>query len=287
MEWRYETPYTIVNVDETTTTTKLAGGYSPTSFGGEKDIQYGAISRALFKRGARINGMVGMGGNVMLDEINRTDFENISFLMGFFESPYQYTMQEDEGRLFLNPNQVPRREGKEYRWLFLGTMNIQDIGNQPLSMAFKSRFHIIRVQYTKKEMKEILEELFRLTEYEKDIFNSLYNYIQGWHQAKDVLFPAGIRHYVGFFTYLRSILRDIDWDDVDEDLVLKGTGFTLELFLKEILRSAMLMPIVNESNRQLVDEKENQIQRWATNYYEDIKTYVRANSIDDLETVIY
>ena len=51
MEWRYETPYIIYNMDETTTTSKLAGGYSPVSFGGIKEIRYGVMTKALLKRG--------------------------------------------------------------------------------------------------------------------------------------------------------------------------------------------------------------------------------------------
>ena len=218
----------------------------------------------------------------MFDEINRTPFENISFLMGFLESPYSYIIEEDDSRAIYNPNQLKRKSGKEYRWVKLATMNIQDVGNVPLSSAYKSRYHIVQVRYSKEKMERILDVLFRFTPYEREIFNRLYETINGWQKAGDIQFPAGVRHYNAFFKFLRSSLDQVELES--GKLKIKATEFSLEMFLIEILRSAIMMPIVNETRKQVVETKEQQIERLAKTFNETIMDFLK-DSNNDLTTL--
>jgi len=288
LEWRYGTPFAIYNVDETTTAERLNGGYSPMSFATrEKIIRYGIITKSLLKRGFPVGDeRVGLGANVMLDEINRTDFENISFLMGFFESPYQYTLEE-ESRIVYHPN-YRSDLGFEHRWVFCATMNIQDIGNNPISLAFKSRFHIIRIRYREPEILEILELLHRLSEYEKTLFRELFQTIQGWRNAKDIRFPAGIRHYDRFFSFLRNGLANMILTDNDI-LISKYTSRTLEDLFNAIMRSTIMMPIIDENRPNLVDIKEKSIAKLSKDFSKIITLEVIDNNrdLDVLETILY
>jgi MoxR-like ATPase len=278
MEWRYRTPKMSVNIDETTTATKLGGGYSPMSFASKKKVvHYGTISRCLLRRGLRNKKgeLIGIGANLLLDELNRTDFENISFLMGFFESPYRYYL-DVEGRPFLNPNH--RSEFNfEYRWLCFATMNIQDIGNQPLSLAFKSRFHIIEIEYRKEDVEEILNNLFRFSTYEKRIFSQLYNQVNSWKSANEIRFPAGIRHYNKFFKLLRNGLRKVTTEDTmisQEGLIIRNTTLTLSQHILGILKSAIMMPIIDENRAGLLQAKKDNLESLSKEFTGYIISYL-------------
>lgn len=297
LKWRYGTPYIVYNVDETTTSSKLNGGYSPMSFAtGKKEVRYGVISRALLKRNLELGGkVVGMGANVMLDEINRTPFENISFLMGFFESPHSYILQEDNGRVFLNPNERSDLDN-EMRWCFTATMNIQDIGNQPLSLAFKSRFHIIRIRYEVEEMKEVLDTLFNFHPYEENIFTEIYDTVDGWAKGREIKFPAGIRHYNTFFRLLRRGLKKLTTDassSTKTDLMIENSNYNLVEYLVEILRSSIMMPIIDENRSGLVEQKEKAVKNMAKNVASKIVDAIQSyqsssvqKQIDNLNTII-
>lgn len=288
LEWRFGTPIAIYNVDETTTAERLNGGYSPMSFATKKKvIRYGVITKSLLRKGYTVgNERIGLGANVMLDEINRTDFENISFLMGFFESPYQYTLEE-EGRIIYHPN-YRSDLGFEHRWVFCATMNIQDVGNNPISLAFKSRFHIIRIRYEESDILEILDLLHRLSEYEKILFNELFRTIQGWRDANDIKFPAGVRHYDRFFSFLRNGLANMVLTENDI-LISKYTSRTLEEFFNAIMRSTIMMPIIDENRPNLVDIKEKNLAKLSKDFAELITSEVIDNNrdLDVLETILY
>lgn len=287
LQWRYGTPIAIYNVDETTTAERLNGGYSPMSFATKKKvIRYGLITKSLLKKGYSVGiERIGLGANVMLDEINRTDFENISFLMGFFESPYQYTLEE-EGRIIYHPNYRPDLSF-EHRWIFCATMNIQDVGNKDISLAFKSRFHIIRVSYDESDVLEILDSLHRLCEYEKTIFGDLYKTIQGWRNANDIKFPCGIRHYDRFFSFLRNGMGGMIL--TKDKLISRYTSRSLKSVLNAILRSTIMMPIIEENRPQMVDMKEKSIAKLSEDFAKLITTFVKDNGgdLDVLETILY
>jgi len=283
LEWRYGTPYEIYNIDENTTTTKLAGGFSPLSFAtGKKVIEYGILAKCLLKRDLEINGeVVGLGGNLMFDEINRGEFEAFSFMMGFFASPYRFLIVE-EGRVMENPNHRPDLEG--FRFFFEGTMNIQDVGNNPLSMAFKSRFHFVSVKYDKTMVQNILNLSYQLAKYEVDIFDTIWGNVSSWHSNQDVRFPAGIRHYANFFKFLRNGLSKMN-----KKLEIGQTGKNLKSYLADIIRSAIVLPIIDENRRGIVDSKEKSTQNIASSIYDLIKTQFDSfnKELDALETIVY
>jgi hypothetical protein len=166
-------------------------------------------------------------------------------------------------------------------------MNIQDIGNQPISSAFKSRYHIQQIRYTKEKLNRILNVLFRLSPYEQEIFTRLYEAVNNWQKSGDIQFPAGVRHYNAFFKFLRSALSQLIIEG--GILKIKDTDFTLEIFIKEMLRSSIMMPIVNETRKQVVETKEQQIERLAKYFTDIIQDYLKNNNnnLEVLEIVDY
>lgn len=285
-------------MDENTSSEKLAGGYSPLSFAlGKKDIRYGIITKSLLKRGHtnkyidlegnRKEELIGYGSNLLLDELNRTPFENLSFLMGFYQSPYSY-MIEEEGRIVVNPNN--RTEfNNEHRWVMFGTMNISDIGNNPLSLAFKRRFHIIRIRYNDQTLLKILRSLFKFQKdtYEEKIFLDLNSTITSWHENDEITFPCGVSHYHTFFTFLRNGLKRLRIDEKDNELYMGKTKIKLEKYLESILRSTIIMPIINENDAEMVAEKEGEAESLAKDYAHQIKSYIEEKSIKKLYTVLF
>lgn len=309
MEWRFGTPSQSFNIDETTTSVKLGGGYSPSSFASKTVIiAYGIISRCLLKKGLsdRLGNIIGFGANLLLDELNRTDFENIAFLMGFLENPYEYSIEE-EGRPILNPNNRNDLDF-EMRWLLDCTMNIQDVGNQPISYAFKSRFHIMQIRYTQEQVEKILTELYRFSSksgYEAKIFKNIYTEIDAWRTQLEIKFPAGIRHYNNFFTYLRSGMARLEAQGEFslQNLKIRNTDLTIQEYILISLRSAILMPIIDENKEFVITEKEDQIKDWSvkfSNYIIDFlkereseykKSFAideaRQLALDELDSIIY
>jgi hypothetical protein len=165
-------------------------------------------------------------------------------------------------------------------------MNIQDVGNRPLSLAFKSRFHHINIKYTKKEHLDILDKTLNLKKYEKRLFDEIYDTTKGWHTANEIRFPCGVRHYTTFFKFLREGLKGIV--KKGKKLIMKHTDRELGEFLVDILRSAIMMPIIDENQRGIVESKEEIIESMGReDLYKIIKEFAEKNGLDDLETLIY
>ncbi|MFX1522165.1 MAG: AAA family ATPase, partial [Promethearchaeota archaeon] len=283
LEWRYGVGYEIFNVDENTTIAKLGGGFSPLSFGGDKVIRYGVITKCNLKKGkmSADGELIGWGKNICLDELNRGEAENYAFLMGFFAAPYRYLIEE-EGRVIENPNR--RADLYGVRWQFCATMNIQDVGNQPLPLALKRRFFIIRSDYETEQVEEIIDGVIKLSSYEKDILESLMRAISGWHSHNEIRFPAGIGHYTKFFKSLRSGLQNMD-----EDLNNKFTKQKLESFIEDILIATIIMPIIDENRRKVVEGKLKAVKNLASDAFKNIEEHYNDNGkdLESLETIIY
>jgi len=297
LEWRFKTPYRVFGVDETTSAEKLSGGFSPITFAsGKRSIRYGIITKCLFKRGkteripteeGMIEDIIGYGANLLLDEINRTPFPEISFLLSFLaKNPASYEIQE-EGRVVYNPNFLPEL-GKESRWVLFGTMNTMDIGNNQLAYAFKRRAMMIKTDYfaysdsrlkrglttTGNPYLDILREKIKVmpNSYEEKIFKDIYDNIKSWQVNEEITYPCAIDHYLKFFKYLRNGLKKVK---VKNDVLYIGdTDISLERYIISILRSTIVMPVVNENNREIVTEKENLTKEYAKKYAKDIKSVI-------------
>ena len=176
------------NVDEATTSYNLFGGFDPSALvAGERRIHYGVITKALKEK-----------KNVLLDELNRTDFKNISKLMGFLSAPYRLVLEES-GEVFEYP-----------KWFVLfATMNIGDEGNFSLSRAFKRRFLIIKVKYTELELKEILEPLCGKDNLLLEMCLELYKFTWQLAEEKLVLFGCGVGHLINFIKALKVFQEEI------------------------------------------------------------------------------
>lgn len=297
LEWRFGTPYRAFNIDETVTSEKLAGGFSPITFAsGKKEIRYGIITKCLLKRGKYeehvIDGelkreIVGFGSNLMLDEMNRCPSESIAFLLGFLAPPYTYEIEE-ENRIIHNPNW--RSEfNNEMRWFLCGTMNTMDIGNYGLSSAFKSRWNYIKAEYEATDdiigHLEIVRELMKLTDYEENIFKDIYANVKTWVLNDDVMFPCGVRHYKNFFTLLRNGLDKLIHDEDKGVYHVGESEVTLSEYIYTILVSSVIMPIINENQPEIVAEKENLAKNYAQEYENIILTHLRAGK--ELVTILF
>jgi MoxR-like ATPase len=291
-EWKYHVPYGKLAVSSATMDYTIRGGLDPTSFSGKKAIKYGVLSRALLKKGFV---PFGTARNMFFDEINRTDFRELSFLMSFFESPHTFTIEDDEARPFINPNQ---RKGRAC-WIFMATMNVADQGNEAMSSAFESRFSMIEAKYTKEMVILILHRVFSgLSPGEEQIAILLVESTRSWAVDNHVLFPAGIRHLISFFKrlrmdlkqiinpnkYLRSVMyrpsggyqEFIELKNDDGDVVLaQQDGYVLSEIVQKIMVSTILMPITDKSAKENLES----IKATAFERLPSILKYIR----DDLQ----
>lgn len=286
-EWKYDVGFNLVNVDESTSAATLRGGFSPLAIGGGEDvseIRYGEISKCLLnplwiekmmiKNGQRKRGGTtgeSCGKNILIDEMNRADFRNYAFLMGYFEAPYKFILPEDDSREFPNPNKTPE---KIIKWILIATMNTSDVGVESLSLAFKSRFSMITVHYVINEMMQIIRKsMYGLNAYEEKIARDLIDNTISWAESNDIVFPVGIRHLRSFLRQLRLGIQDllsgrlsqayVDWDtnyrgyeNVSDSsgkvLLTKEQNYQLEALIRNLILSLIVMPIVDENNATVV-----------------------------------
>lgn len=263
-EWKYSTGYLTLNVDESTTSFQLRGGISPDIFAlgdiskvdERSRIEYGLIPMALLSkdftktiitRDGKKTVRIGQAKNFFADEVNRTDFRNISFTMGFYASPYQFTLKEDNNRVFPNPNALYG----ETRWISLATMNTADVGNEALSLAFKRRFHIVQVEFDQDHWKEVFKSIFRVDEQDWRVqvaltINSMTN---EWKKSV-VLFPAGIGHVLSFIKEFELSIEDLYNDKLKKALNLDPNDRpgNLRTLVKNILDATVKNAIVDENS---------------------------------------
>jgi len=227
---RYGIDYIFLNVDESTTAYHLIGGFSPEALKlGKKVIHYGVIPRAILER-----------KHVFLDELNRTDFRNISKLMGFYAAPYKLIIQES-GEVFTKP-----------KWFVtLATMNIGDEGNFSLSRAFKRRFAILKVSYNRLELDEILQSIPETKDDQElqEICKAIYEETWKWSQEKLVLFGVGIAHLRNFARVFKVFQKDMDYDDA----------------LRETFKITVLMQIIDENDIYRLEEIERRSEEFINN----------------------
>lgn len=195
LQWLYGVDHIVFGINEKVTTGQLTGRIN-LKIVGDPDavkVEYGILTRCLFKEGYRD---AGMEMNLTLDEMNRTDFKHLAFLMSFLESPYYYTIDDDNFRMILYPN----RENHVV-WSLQGTMNTADIGNERIPVAAKQRFVFIEVDYSNEQMKGILKRSFNLetkpgAPLDHWVINYLmiiYEFTKEFIKKKYVKFPAGVR----------------------------------------------------------------------------------------------
>jgi len=224
---RYGVDYIFLNIDESTTAYHLIGGFSPEALKmGKKIIHYGVIPRALLER-----------KHVFLDELNRTDFRNISKLMGFYAAPYKLVIQES-GEVFTKP-----------KWFVtLATMNIGDEGNFSLSRAFKRRFAILKVAYNRLELDEILRSIPETKDDQElqEICKAIYEETWKWANEKLVLFGVGIAHLRNFARVFKVFQKDMDFDDA----------------LREAFKITVLMQIIDENDIYRLEEIERKAEEF-------------------------
>lgn len=256
MEYRYSVPYKFLNVDESTTAYHLRGGFNPSAFVSTEEkyrIFYGMITQALRQ-----------GFNVGIDEINRTDFRNLAFLMGFFEAPNEYTLLET-GEIYKNPNKTPDGIPK---WLIMASLNRGDIGNNDMSPAFKSRFDMIEQSYSPEDQVQILEKiLFSLSPAEKELVETLIESTADYVNTGEFAFPAGIRHLNRFITSMRMIVNDVIEHKLDniyeateklpkgkkKDIVTPLMKYQLEKLLEDQFFSIIILPMTDENDESKVN----------------------------------
>jgi len=239
MKWRYGYNYEVYNISEATTAGKLTGRLNMLKIWQPENenvpnAMYGIISLCLFKRTWPTARPLGLASNLLLDELNRCEFKQISFVMSFLAAPYQYVIDDDNFRKVLYPNQ--RSEDK--RWVLVCTMNTEDINNEDISIAAKSRFAFVEVKYTPEDMREIIKEYFNLDDSNSEIINYLMSIYEFTNNAKDqssVRFPAGIRHLVRIHEIFEKVVKTrmkayssrslLDWKATGkaEDIINKET----------------------------------------------------------------
>jgi len=210
LKWRYGTPYQTYNVNDGTTVGKLSGATDLSTLSSKiKRVDYGILSRCLFKRGWKPDNdseIVGKGSNLLLDELNRTEFKQISFIMGFLASPWSYTIDPDNFRRMYYPN----RYGN-CCWVLIATINKGDVGNEKFSIAAKGRFVFIEIEYKdKNDLRYILEHSLQLTtetlwvaQYLEKIFDWTVEVAAGGN----IKYHAGIRHLLGVHRAFLDTLR--------------------------------------------------------------------------------
>lgn len=165
--------YISKNIDESTNAMTLYGGFSPEIIAsGKKGDRRSNIEKGIFAR-AMIEGKY-----IMLDELNRTDNETLGRLMGFLAEPFNFDVPEGKLRFWFKKSSRERSN-----LVIISTMNTGDVGNFKLSFAFKRRFKIIQVHYTKEEIAEISKFLYgygkhttpRINNNIKSALNSVFN----------------------------------------------------------------------------------------------------------------
>lgn len=200
--WRYNVPSKTYNVNDSTTAGKLQGRLNlQKAFAGDRgkelpNVIYGILSLSLMKKGYGMNLETGEGGglacNLLLDEFNRAEFKQIAFIMGFLQSPYKFTIDDDNYREIFYPNQ------KDTRWVFFGTMNTEDVGNEDLSIAGKSRFGMINVGYDVETLKKIIASRLNVplesavTRY----LMTIYDFTKKEKNENNVRFESGVRNLI-------------------------------------------------------------------------------------------
>lgn len=188
----------------------------------EPDAIYGIMTLALLKKGwGRSKDKARGGGeasNLLLDEFNRAEFKQIAFIMGFLASPYKYTIDDDNFREIWYPNR------EDTKWIFLATMNTEDVGNEDLSIAAKSRFSMIEIKYHTPEddskIRRILAAIFNIDMDSKVIYYlmEIFSLTLGWKTQGDVKFEAGIRH----LARVHQVFRD--------SIKLRAVGYDVTVF---------------------------------------------------------
>jgi hypothetical protein len=151
------------------------------------------------------------------------------------------------------------------RWVFVATMNTADVGNEPLSLAFKRRFHIIRVKFTEKDLRKIVQEIYNVddSDWRPQVAEEILSTTTTWKRGKLVLFPAGIGHVINFLNDLQNGLRDLHAKDIFGDQkyinAFKEGEFNLASMVELSLRSHVIMPIVDENSLVRVEQVEKKM----------------------------
>lgn len=297
----YGVGYSILNVDESTNSYLLKGGYSPYALSGNtaiSGIKYGFFTRAFlppnFMDDAD-NIVPNTAENRCFDEQNRAKFEEFAFMMGFFEAPYQIMLDEDNGRVFRNPNKNPENRICQ---ITTGTMNLSDIGNEPISFAFKSRYDMYAIKYIMSQMKDVVRRSMNgMSHAELKMFELIYNNTLEWQMQDSIVYIPGIRHYQTFFKALRMTVHNTIegyYDDIlyisdeneltlnfDETMAKKGLDSKVKLkllddMLENLIHSSILMPLIEENDASNVNKmKEQSVQAFKSAFYnlliQDIK----------------
>jgi MoxR-like ATPase len=291
----YGIDYLSKNIDESTNSSTLYGGFSPEILSSavkkprRDNIEKGIFSRAMEE-----------GKYIMLDELNRTDNETLGRLMGFLADPYNYDVPEGKLRYWYKMSSSERSN-----MVIIGTMNIGDVGNFKMSFAFKRRFKIIKVEYTEEEIGMIMEYLYgyiakptnkldpEITTALKNIVNPLFvngaitmqvlekledeiktfgkllfSITHGWSkEANLVQFGVGVAH-------CKTVLEDISLfmiDIVRRNPRMLCNGITESTFtdkIKEIVTDAVaenvIMAIIDENDKYKMGKMEEKVKTLST-----------------------
>lgn len=295
--WRYGVPYEVYMVSEATTSGKLLGRMNLLAFSKKDEdilsVLYGIVTLCLLKKGKF---GVGLGANLMLDEFNRAEFKHIAFFMSFLASPYRYLIDDDNYRIMEYPN----RRG-DISWALTCTMNTQDVNNEPISIAAKSRFAFINVAYTNEDKQEIIKNEFHLPDKSHSIIQYLLKIdemTQALREEGSVRFPAGIRHLIRIHNVLKkawvSRSRSISYkiasitqigplvqDDVPnlneygEKTIKIDNDADIRILLDKIVRTNLLSAIWDENSRtkqDLVNEAWDGLRENDSDFISRVKT---------------
>ena len=214
-----------MNVGSATSPLNLFGGIAPEAIGNPKGIgareqntEMGIISKCILHK-----------HHLYLDEINRTEPENLDRLMGALQEPNYYEVPEANWRFVFKDKS---RGIKRSNMIFASTMNTGDVGNFQLPFAFKRRFKIIPIKYSTKEVIQIFDlvqsnststtspytpaELSELQDmlggnrmnielletwvkYIHDILSAIHTETNAWVEDQYIPFGIGIAHLFNFF----------------------------------------------------------------------------------------
>jgi MoxR-like ATPase len=268
-KWRYGYNYEVYNISEATTAGKLTGRLNMLKiFQPEKEeipnALYGIFTLCLLKQGWR---KMGFGANLMLDELNRCEFKQIAFLMSFLASPYLFTIDDDNYRKVYYPN----RRGESKRWILNGTMNTEDINNEDISIAAKSRFAFITVTYSIEDLKVVIQSHFNLDTTKDPVIlylMQIYDMTQTLRGDHSVRFPAGIRHLIRIQEMFQKVMQTriktypvkslLDWkqlgepENIIESITANTLGKTFSdsdvIPLLDEIVSANLINVISDEN---------------------------------------
>lgn len=285
---KYGISWKSMNIDESTSPLTLFGGYSPESIGKSKEerkenVDLGIISKCVLE-----------GKYCFLDEMNRTENEVLGRLMGFLQEPFSYEVPEGNMKfVFKNPASIDPRQRRS-NLVFIGTMNIGDVGNFKMSFAFKRRFKIIHVSYTTEQIVNIIQKSKGWSDHEinkiflnfssistldrssmndlkekmnwmlDNISKAIYDKTHEWKNLKVVTFGVGVAHIMQVLNDISLFIQDLIFRKYENSNLSLLNSNDLKNDLKnliaDIIDENIIMSLIDENDRYKIEQIKNRKQ---------------------------